>query len=661
MKKGKVFAVAGVTLLAAGLLAACSSSNTSKASSGEDKNYGYVYTTDPTTLDYTVSSKSATQDLTTNIVDGLMENDKYGNLVPSLADDWSVSKDGLTYTYKVRKGVKWYDADGEERGEVTAKDFVTGLKHAADKKSEDPPLVQGSNKGLDDYVSGKTSDFSTVGVKAIDDYTVQYTLSQPESFWNSKTTMGILMPVNEEFLKSKGDDYGQGTSPSSILYCGPYLIKSITSKSSATLEKNPTYWDADNVKISKVKLTYYDGQDSESLIRGFDNGDYTVARVFPNGSNYKSVEKKHKDDIVYTDQGSSTYNLSFNIDRQAYEITKKTTDAQKTSTKKAILNKDFRQAIMFAFNRKAYVAQTNGEAGANKVIRNTFTPPNFVQIDGKQFGDAVEKDLEAYGDEWKGVSVADGKDTLYNPTKAKEEFAKAKADLQAQGVEFPIHLDLPTSSTYTEGIKQAQSFKQSVESTLGAENIVIDLNMISEDDLQRVTYFAESASQQDWDLNNNLGWGPDYTDPSSYIDITSGKSGENANSYFGFDAGTDNAAAKAAGFDEYNQLIEDAQKENTDVNKRYEKYAAAQAWLTDSALLIPIHSDGASPVVRKTVPYSAAFAWTGHKGQTFNYKYLEVQDKVVAAKDYDKAREQWKKEKEESNKKAQKELEKHVK
>ena len=659
MNKGKVLLATSALLLSAGVLVACSGG---KSGSSGGQTYSYVYTQDPDTLDYSISNKKSTSEFTGNAVDGLLEVDKYGNLIPSLAKDWTVSKDGLTYTYKLRKGVKWMTSEGEEYGgEVKAQDFVTGLKHAADKKSQAIYLVQKSVKGLDDYVSGKTSDFSTVGVKAIDDYTVQYTLSQPESFWNSKTTMGILMPVNEEFLKSKGDDYGQGTSPSSILYCGPYLIKSITSKSSAILEKNPTYWDAENVKISKVKLTYYDGQDSESLIRGFDNGDYTVARVFPNGSNYKSVEKKHKDDIVYTDQGSSTYNLSFNIDRQAYEITKKTTDAQKASTKKAILNKDFRQAIMFAFNRKAYVAQANGEAGANKVIRNTFTPPNFVQIDGKQFGDAVEKDLEAYGDEWKGVSVADGKDTLYNPSKAKEEFAKAKADLQAQGVEFPIHLDLPTSSTYTEGIKQAQSFKQSIESTLGAENIVIDLNMVSEDDLQRVTYFAENASQQDWDLNNNLGWGPDYTDPSSYIDITSGKSGENANSYFGFDAGTDNAAAKAAGFDEYNQLIEDAQKENTDVNKRYEKYAAAQAWLTDSALLIPIHSDGASPVVRKTVPYSAAFAWTGHKGQTFNYKYLEVQDKVVAAKDYDKAREQWKKEKEESNKKAQKELEKHVK
>ena len=659
MNKGKVLLATSALLLSAGVLVACSGG---KSGSSGGQTFSYVYTQDPDTLDYSISNKKSTSEFTGNAVDGLLEVDKYGNLIPSLAKDWTVSKDGLTYTYKLRKGVKWMTSEGEEYGgEVKAQDFVTGLKHAADKKSQAIYLVQKSVKGLDDYVTGKTSDFSTVGVKAIDDYTVQYTLSQPESFWNSKTTMGILMPVNEEFLKSKGDDYGQGTSPSSILYCGPYLIKSITSKSSAILEKNPTYWDADNVKISKVKLTYYDGQDSESLIRGFDNGDYTVARVFPNGSNYKSVEKKHKDDIVYTDQGSSTYNLSFNIDRQAYEITKKTTDAQKASTKKAILNKDFRQAIMFAFNRKAYVAQTNGEAGANKVIRNTFTPPNFVQIDGKQFGDAVEKDLEAYGDEWKGVSVADGKDTLYNPTKAKEEFAKAKADLQAQGVEFPIHLDLPTSSTFTEGIKQAQSFKQSVESTLGAENIVIDLNMVSEDDLQRVTYFAENASQQDWDLNNNLGWGPDYTDPSSYIDITSGKSGENANSYFGFDAGTDNAAAKAAGFDEYDQLIEDAQKENTDVNKRYEKYAAAQAWLTDSALLIPIHSDGASPVVRKTVPYSAAFAWTGHKGQTFNYKYLEVQDKVVSAKDYDKARDQWKKEKEKSNKKAQEELEKHVK
>ena len=142
-----------------------------------------------------------------------------GNLIPSLAKDWTVSKDGLTYTsINSVKGVKWMTSEGEEYGEVKAQDFVTGLKARGRTRNHKAIyLVQKSVKGLDDYVSGKTTDFSTVGVKAIDDYTVQYTLSQPESFWNSKTTMGILMPVNEEFLKSKGDNYGQGTSPSSIL------------------------------------------------------------------------------------------------------------------------------------------------------------------------------------------------------------------------------------------------------------------------------------------------------------------------------------------------------------------------------------------------------------------------------------------------------------
>ena len=654
MKAKKLLALAGVSVAGAFLLAACSGGG------GNQATYSFVYSADPNTLDYIAATRTTTSDITSNLVDGLLENDQYGNFVPSLAEDWTVSEDGLTYTYKLRKDAKWYTSEGEEYGAVTAKDFVTGIKHAVESKSEGLFLIQNSIKGLDAYVKGETKDFNTVGVKALDDYTIQYTLVRPESFWNSKTTSGVLFPVNADFLKSQGKDFGS-LKPSSILYNGPFYLKSLTSKSEIELVKNKDYYDAKNVHIDHVKLTFNDGSNPDAIIKNFEKGQYSFASVMPNSSTYKSVKKNFGDNIVYGLQLGTSYYLGFNLDRQKYDHTAKTTDEQKASTKKAILNKDFRQAIMFAFNRKAYVAQANGESGANKVIRNTFTPPNFVQIDGKQFGDAVEKDLEAYGDEWKGVSVADGKDTLYNPTKAKEEFAKAKADLQAQGVEFPIHLDLPTSSTYTEGIKQAQSFKQSIESTLGAENIVIDLNMVSEDDLQRVTYFAENASQQDWDLNNNLGWGPDYTDPSSYIDITSGKSGENANSYFGFDAGTDNAAAKAAGFDEYDQLIEDAQKENTDVNKRYEKYAAAQAWLTDSALLIPIHSDGASPVVRKTVPYSAAFAWTGHKGQTFNYKYLEVQDKVVAAKDYDKAREQWKKEKEKSNKKAQEELEKHVK
>ena len=128
-----------------------------------------------------------------------------GNVVPSLAEDWSVSKDGLTYTYN-SQGVKWYTSEGEEYAEVTAHDFVTALKHVADGKSDGVSLIQNSIKGLDAYMTGETNDFSTVGVKALDDYTVEYTLNKPESFWNSKVTTATMLPVNEEFLKASGKD-----------------------------------------------------------------------------------------------------------------------------------------------------------------------------------------------------------------------------------------------------------------------------------------------------------------------------------------------------------------------------------------------------------------------------------------------------------------------
>ena len=134
MKKNRVLVAAGVALLAASTLAACGSSKSSGSTA--PKTYGYVYSSDPETLDYLTSGKQSTKLATSNGIDGLFTNDKYGNLTPAVAEDWSVSKDGLTYTYKIRKGVKWFTSEGEEYAEVTAKDFVNGLKHAADNKSE---------------------------------------------------------------------------------------------------------------------------------------------------------------------------------------------------------------------------------------------------------------------------------------------------------------------------------------------------------------------------------------------------------------------------------------------------------------------------------------------------------------------------------------------
>ena len=658
MKLSKVMALAGVTLLASGVLAACSGSS---AKGGNT--FSYIYETDPDNLNYLTTGKAATSNITSNVIDGLMENDRYGNFVPSMAEDWSVSQDGLTYTYTIRKDAKWYTSEGEEYAAVKAQDFVTGLKYAADNKSEALYLVQDSIKGLDAYVKGKVKDFSEVGIKAIDDQTVQYTLNKPESFWNSKTTMGVLAPVNEEFLTSKGSDFAKATDPSSILYNGPYLLKSLVAKSSVEFEKNPNYWDKDNVHIDKVKLSFWDGQDTNKPAETFKAGGFSTARLFPTSASYPETEKEFKDNIVYTPQDSSTYLIGTNIDRQSYKYTSKTTDEQKTSTKKALLNKDFRQAIAFGIDRTAYTSQINGESGASKLLRNLFVPPTFVQADGKNFGELVKEKLVTYGDEWKDVNLDDAQDGLYSPEKAKAEFAKAKTALQAEGVQFPIHLDMPVDQTSTTKVQRVQSLKQSLEATLGTDNVVVDIQQLQKDEVQNVTYFAESAAGEDWDLSDNVGWTPDFADPSTYLDIIKPSVGENTKTYLGFDAGTNNAAAKQVGLEDYEKMVVEAGNENTDVSKRYDKYAAAQAWLTDSALIIPTASQTGRPMLSKMVPFTLPFAYSGNKGtsEALLYKYLELQDKPVTADEYQKAQDKWKKEKEESNKKAQEDLANHVK
>ena len=651
MKAKKRIILAGVSMASALLLAACGGGTSNQST------YSFIYSTDPNTLDYIASTRTTTSDITSNLVDGLLENDKYGNFVPSLAEDWTVSEDGLVYTYKLRKDAKWYTSEGEEYGAVTAHDFVTGVKHAVEVKSEGLFLIQNSIKGLDAYAKGETKDFDTVGVKALDDYTVQYTLERPESFWNSKTTSGVLFPVNADFLKAQGKDFGS-LKPSSILYNGPYYLKNLTSKSEIELVKNKDYYDEKNVHVDNVKLTYSDGSDPESIIKKFEKGQYSFASVMPNSSTYKSVKKQFGDNIVYGIQYGTTYYLGFNIDRQKYEHTAKTTDALKSSTKQAILNKDFRQAINFAFDRLAYAAQTSGEDAASKILRNTLVPPTFVQVNGEEFGKVVEKQLVSYGDEWKDTNLDDAQTTLYNAEKAKAEFAKAKEQLQKQGVQFPIHLDYVVSQTDNSQVQQASSFKQSVEAVLGADNVVVDIQKLSDDDFNNITYFTDTAADKDYDLAGG-GWVPDYQDPSTYLESLSPVNGSVVY-YLGVDAGSASPSIAAVDFGKYGDLLKEADAEVLDQVKRYEKYAVAQAWLTDSSLILPTVSNGGTPMLQRTVPYTRAASWVGTKGSGTNYKYLELTKDVIKAKDYEASKEKWLKEKAESNQKAQEELKNHI-
>jgi len=642
----------GLVLATGILLTACGQSNT------DTSTFSSTFSANPTTFNYLLDYYADNTSVITNLVDGLLENDSYGNLTPALAEDWSVSADGLTYTYKLRKDAKWYTADGEEYAPVKAQDFVTGIKYAADNKGQAMDLIQNSIKGLNDYVTGATNDFTTVGVKALDDYTVEYTLTRPEPYWNSKTTNSILFPVNEEFLKSKDKEFGTLT-PNSILYNGPYLLKDFTSKSSIEYVKNPHYYDHDKVTIEKVKLAYFDGSDQEMTIRNFESGAYSIAGVYPNSSNYAKTKEKYQDNIVYSLQDKTSWYFNFNVNRKTYNHTAKTTDEQKKSAQTAILNKNFRQAINFGIDRTAYSAQSNGEEAASKTLRNTLVPPTFVQVGDKTFGEVTASKLVNYGTEWSGINLADAQDAYFNKEKAQARFAEAKKELEAQGVTFPIHLDVPVDQTNKNAVSGMNSVKQTLETVLGSDNIVIDVQQLSTDDFGNVAFLAPNPAARDYDLNFD-GWVGDYQDPSTYLDPFNAETGFYLK-IFGLDAKEDQELIKSLGLDTYTQLLKEADAENKDVAKRYEKYAEAQAWMIDNSLVMSAMSNGGTASVTKVTPFTRAYSLVGIKGDGNNYKYMRLQKDPVTKKQFDEAKAKWEEESKKAIEKSQKEFENHVK
>ena len=652
MNTKKRVLIAGLTVAAALLLVACGQSGS------DTKTYSSTFSGNPTTFNYLLDYYADNTAIITNLVDGLLENDNHGNLVPSLAEDWSVSSDGLTYTYKLRKDAKWFTADGEEYAPVKAQDFVTGIKYAVDNKSQAIDLIQNSIKGLNDYITGADSDFSKVGVKAIDDHTVEYTLARPEPYWNSKTTNSILFPVNEEFLNSKGKDFGT-LSPDSILYSGPYLLKDFTSKSSIEYVKNPHYYDHDKVSIEHVKLAYFDGSDQELTIRNFESGAYSIAGVYPNSSNFAKTKEKYKDNIVYSLQDKTSWYFNFNVNRKAYNHTAKTTDEQKKSTETAALNKNFRQAVNFALDRTAYSAQSNGEEAASKTLRNTLVPPTFVQVGDKTFGEVVASKLVNYGTEWSGINLADAQDAYFNKEKAQAKFAEAKKELASQGVTFPIHLDVTVDQTSKNAVTGMNSVKQTLESILGADNIVIDVQQLSTDDFNNVAFLAPTPADRDYDLNFD-GWVGDYQDPSTYLNPFNAEDGFYLK-IFGLDAQEDKAKIASLGLDTYTKMLKDADSENKDVAKRYEKYAEAQAWMIDNSLIMSAMSSGGTASVTRVTPFTRGYSLVGIKGDGNNYKYMKLQKDTVTTKQYEEAKTKWEQESKKAIEKAQKEAENHVK
>ena len=652
--------------LAALLVAGCSGAKTGNETTSEDAYY--VFSTDVQTLDWHMSQRATDAEITANCVDALTETNSYNNYVGALAESWEANEEKTEWTFHLRDA-NWVTNTGEVYAPVTAEDFVAGLQHLADFDGPTLWIAGSFVEGLADYADGKTTDFSTVGVEAVDEKTVKYTLTAPTPFFNTIVANNAFWPVNRDFLESKGDGcklgdpdtsncgYGAPTDPSSILYNGAYIIDELVSKSSQKLHKNEAYWDAEHVYVNKISRVYNDGSDPAATVKGFEQAEnpFYMATLLTTAPDFSKYLEQYKDYAYTGIQNAYSFGMNFNLNRVNYENSNKTA-AQFADSKAALLNSSFRRALKFALDRVSYMATAVDPSIAEKALRTIECPWDFVTTsDGRAYGELVQAASED-----PTIDLSEGQDSIYNPEKAQAELAKAKTELN---VSWPIILDVLVDEADPSNISQASSLEQSVEASLGVENVDIQIHPVDDDTYTGSSYTSNGPQDACWDISTSTGWGYDYVDPKSYLSIFSPVNGDVIRTSMGLNYYGENqfdgieltgpngeavssdeankandAAIEASGLLTYQEMIDEAYAINDDLDKRYEAEAKAEAYLLDNALYVNIQTQ------------TRAVNWTLSRIKPFTNKYLNysnmkgviIQKDPVTAEEYQAAYEQWK-------------------
>ena len=608
---------------------------------------------DITTLDYVYNNKSSNGDYVNNFVEGLLTQDNHGKLVPGMASEWSCNDDASEWYFTIRDDAVWSTSAGEEYDAVTAEDFVTGLKHAVDSKSETLGLVADLIVGLREYSDG-TGKWEDVGIKA-DGNQLTYTLTGPCGYFDGMTTYTILWPINAEFLESKGSDFG-AVEPDSILYNGCYILSSLVPAQEVRFDANPNYYDAKNVFVKHVVVTYSDGKDPAQNFNMFVNGEVTSTTVNQSLPEVVAKAAELYPDNQYKSMTTATsYWGAFNWDRQMYALyndpsvsTTSKTDAQKADAKAAILNADFRRAVYAAYSAHAVEAITLGEEHADGVIRNTLVPYTFqTTSDGRTYGSIVEKYAAERVADYEGIDLNDGHDAWYNPELAKTFAERAKEELGDSVSEWPIHIDVPVYAASENQKNMQLAMKKSIEDAIG-DYVVINLQFLEGNSSVYYSSFYNQPTGEDnsIDLVFGAGWGPDYGDPLTYLHCFDVHDGDMLN-YSGINIESQGqseeqkAVLETLGLNEVQEIVDQATAATGD--ERIELFAKAEAMLLTNGILRPYATSGANISISKVKPFTVGYGLYGQAAynQVPYFKYMQLLDEPVTAAEYEAAKEAW--------------------
>ena len=538
--------------------------------------YRSFYNADVSTFNYLVSNEYQEMVRIANLVDGLVEHDKYGNIVPSIASSWTseIIDNKQIWTFYLKKDIYWSDSKGNKYAVVTANDFLTSLKYTLNynsgSKNYDLPnyLIENAQnyyngtmisnytleelneiieeltisdpynklshyskiKDVYEYCNASndcTTDFNNVGVKALDDYTLQYTLSTPSPFFLSSLTHYSFLPANEKFINDIGFN-NFGSNKDNLLYNGAYILNEYYHSSRMEYIKNPNYWDVSNVFIDKLvftkalnyrasnydRLSYESGNVTEFVLTMEDEEGW---KKYVTGNNNEGSINNPVGDNTYVNTEINnfiTYYFIYNQNRENYNYTT-LSENESLITNKALQNNNFRKALTYGITKENYIN--------NKSTMSLYSivPEQFLYYGDKDYSEYF---VERYSQQ-NNISKEKAKeklsgDSFYDTEKSKYYLDLALEELDIDNEHLPIKIEYSYFFNEAQTVKDKlmiEKWNRDLNDCSNDTPCIFDkVEIVFNDAITSANDYAKAFYNQEFDITF-IGLYPDFNDPLAYL------------------------------------------------------------------------------------------------------------------------------------------------
>ena len=647
---------------AAGLLAACggssstagsasasasasASSSAAAANSGKPLTELITYETSGREIESwnMLYSQLATNfNVTTNIWDGLLSFDSYGKPVAAIAKSWEHNDDASVWTFHLRDDVDWVDINGEVKDHLTSKDFLVGFEwvlNAKKNEAANTSMPSTTVVGAADYYD-KTDALDNdaayaltyedmlaagVGIEAPDDYTVVFTCMNPCPYFDTVASYVCCYPAPPALIDELGIDGFRGVNYDQMWSCGPYLIEEFVQDNTKSYVPNPNYYDADNVTrfdrvtvnmISDLTVGYqlYQNRELDEL----ELSESTLTTIQADPSN------EYNDQLCEKRPTKYAYDFHFNY----YCLNEDGTPNENWN--KAIANESFRRCFQEGVNLIPYYARFN-KINPLKCENNFYTMKGVCyNSKGEDYTSLVAKELGIENEAYDGETMIHLRNSTPESIKALRD--KAIEELTAVGVTFPVKPPFYFVAGNTVAQDNATVLKQCFIDSFGDDFIQLELRTY-------VSSFAKEVRTPKMHAFVINGWGADFGDPVNFVgqEILHDDNAYYAVAYSNIpivaDAPEDYQKDLVASYEEFTDLVNEANAIVDDTDARYEAFAKAEAYMINHSLAVPCYYD-----VRWCLTHVNEYSKINAMFGPCNYKYVnwETSEDAYTTADYEK-------------------------